>query len=823
YEGFYQAQIPQSQLEEWGVADHPTHQLFGEYKSSERNLTVEDVDGGISVDVSNISYSASYVDIKADSTAPVPESALEDDSSNQDSGDDSSNQDSGDDSSSQNDDGDDSSNQDSGDDSSSQNDDGDNSSNQDSGDDSSNQDSGDDSSSQNDDGDDSSSQNDDGDNSSNQDSGDDSSSQNDDGDNSSNQDSGDDSSSQNDDGDNKPNSAAAVGAESGSEMGGETGGESQAGGGDGSSGSSSDAAGGGSSGGSSSGDSGGNSGGSSSGNSGGSSSGSGSSTGSMIADALTVITAPLRWFGSLSTAGKAAVAATTGAGAAGAAYGLGGDRIQTPLNIARRRFQSWLRRRIRGSSRSQISKLLARLRRLKWAKIRTQIAGVRKYFTRSYWREFIAKRRRLGSRKGMKSWLKSKYRGNRKRKYRGWLRGRLRGGVNWVAGGLLRGAAPAWLGVVSGPAATAVSVITGEIRRWIEDKAMDRFDSTRKRYAKLAIQSSAWITTVETRLWQLLSGEDSPSSSRSLAAIAGESASELNEVGVDSVDQLASADPEQLASALEIDESAVAEWVNRAGHASGSTERPAFIETRNGKRIQARYEQIAEIVQTGVSIPTISVGSVHSITDIGGRQLARVTGWLQGDVSSILSRAFERIQSFSRRLLYRVSIWIYGPSGAVESIDGIGPEHSDRLVEEGITDVAVLSACSAERLSERINVSSSQTYRWITQATAETPDTRGLHQRLVAGVVRVESVFIAMKTKSSVQLESNRLREDHFSSQPLSEKEVNQLAVVGITTVSQLAAINPDRLGAGVGIDAKTAEEWVEMAQVYEMHLNNNS
>jgi predicted flap endonuclease-1-like 5' DNA nuclease len=174
-------------------------------------------------------------------------------------------------------------------------------------------------------------------------------------------------------------------------------------------------------------------------------------------------------------------------------------------------------------------------------------------------------------------------------------------------------------------------------------------------------------------------------------------------------------------------------------------------------------------------------------------------------------------------LLYRVSIWIYGPSGAVESIDGIGPEHSDRLVEEGITDVAVLSACSAERLSERINVSSSQTYRWITQATAETPDTRGLHQRLVAGVVRVESVFIAMKTKSSVQLESNRLREDHFSSQPLSEKEVNQLAVVGITTVSQLAAINPDRLGAGVGIDAKTAEEWVEMAQVYEMHLNNNS
>jgi len=90
YEGFYQAQIPQSQLEEWGVADHPTHQLFGEYKSSERNLTVEDVDGGISVDVSNISYSASYVDIKADSTAPVPESALEDDSSNQDSGDDSS-------------------------------------------------------------------------------------------------------------------------------------------------------------------------------------------------------------------------------------------------------------------------------------------------------------------------------------------------------------------------------------------------------------------------------------------------------------------------------------------------------------------------------------------------------------------------------------------------------------------------------------------------------------------------------------------------------------------------------------------------------------
>lgn len=66
--GFYQANIPQSQLDEWGV-DDPESELQVTYKDSSRNFTVTDTAKGARVSLRNISYSASPLEIEPNETA----------------------------------------------------------------------------------------------------------------------------------------------------------------------------------------------------------------------------------------------------------------------------------------------------------------------------------------------------------------------------------------------------------------------------------------------------------------------------------------------------------------------------------------------------------------------------------------------------------------------------------------------------------------------------------------------------------------------------------------------------------------------------------
>lgn len=217
-----------------------------------------------------------------------------------------------------------------------------------------------------------------------------------------------------------------------------------------------------------------------------------------------------------------------------------------------------------------------------------------------------------------------------------------------------------------------------------------------------------------------------------------------------------------------------------------------------------------------VFAPTASVETMKSLIGVAGNSVALVAGWLLRDVLGILGVGVKRVRSLFGRLPARVSTWILGPGKDLESIDGIGPTYSDRLVDEGITDVAVLAACSAERLGERVDVSPKRTQRWIDQATVETPDTQCLHQWLFAGVVRVESLLVSVWTTRPISLERTRVHGNRLFAQPLSDKEVSQLAAVGIESVSQLAAADPERLGAGVGVDTKTARAWVEAARKYQ-------
>jgi hypothetical protein len=199
------------------------------------------------------------------------------------------------------------------------------------------------------------------------------------------------------------------------------------------------------------------------------------------------------WFGELSPAEQAVVAAGGAGAAGGAAYTLGGDRIQTPVNMAQRMARSWAKRKLRGTSRARILGMLRRRReRLSWQAIRRWLLGLRKYATRSYWRTWVADHRHLATRKGLRDEIASRVQAVRKRKWRGWLRGKLREQVGSVAAGV----AP--VGLIGEVLLPALRVAVDELQRWVEDQLFDRIDRLKLRIERLRAQLHQLVEDVRT-------------------------------------------------------------------------------------------------------------------------------------------------------------------------------------------------------------------------------------------------------------------------------------------------------------------------------------
>jgi hypothetical protein len=199
------------------------------------------------------------------------------------------------------------------------------------------------------------------------------------------------------------------------------------------------------------------------------------------------------WFGELSPAEQAVVAAGGAGAAGGAAYTLGGDRIQTPVNMAQRMARSWAKRKLRGTSRARILGMLRRRRqRLSWRAIRRWLLGLRKYATRSYWRSWVADHRHLATRKGLRDEITSRVQAVRKRKWRGWLRGKLREQVGSVAAGV----AP--VGLIGEVVLPALRVAVDELQRWVEDQLFDRIDRLKLRIERIRTQLLQLIEDVRT-------------------------------------------------------------------------------------------------------------------------------------------------------------------------------------------------------------------------------------------------------------------------------------------------------------------------------------
>jgi len=66
--GFYQATIPQSQLDEWGV-DDPESELLTRYKGAGIDATVTDTSDGARIRLEGIGYSAGFVEVEPDTSS----------------------------------------------------------------------------------------------------------------------------------------------------------------------------------------------------------------------------------------------------------------------------------------------------------------------------------------------------------------------------------------------------------------------------------------------------------------------------------------------------------------------------------------------------------------------------------------------------------------------------------------------------------------------------------------------------------------------------------------------------------------------------------
>jgi predicted flap endonuclease-1-like 5' DNA nuclease len=504
--------------------------------------------------------------------------------------------------------------------------------------------------------------------------------------------------------------------------------------------------------------------------------------------------------------------------------------------MARRRLQSWLRRRLRGSTRQQLTRLATNLRkRLAWSNIRARLVALRKYLTRSYWREWVAKRRDLATREGAKTYLVETYRSYRKRQWRGWLRSRLRRGADTVSGGLISTLSPGWLAPVSGPAGVALSVVVAEMQRWIEDVVMGKFDALGKRYSRLMLRSNALLTDTADRLWYFFTGETPPATDPSISSIAGEHAAALCEVGIESVDQLAAADPNHLENAVAVGPAVIHRWIEQADRRGAKSDRPPIAETVNVRRVRQRVERVTARVATAGKTVVKPLGETaeRSARSLRTRTVVART-WLREDALSDIivsaqrartavrqrtSEQAERVRSTVDQLTTQINDQLGTTDSGLRSIDGIGPAYSERLSDAGLTTVDELARSDPERVAVSIGVSPKRVYRWTAQARSAEWIGQRLRRRFAVRFVKAEASVAALRDPDPEPLDAAVTSRAWGSLEAPSEAAMRRLSAAGINSVFQLAAADPDRLAAAANFDTDRTAAWVKAARIYQKYI----
>jgi predicted flap endonuclease-1-like 5' DNA nuclease len=303
---------------------------------------------------------------------------------------------------------------------------------------------------------------------------------------------------------------------------------------------------------------------------------------------------------------------------------------------------------------------------------------------------------------------------------------------------------------------------------------MDKFDALSKRYSGFVLQSSALVTAGRDQLWYLLTGERQESATRTVEAIAGKHTMALEEVGIDSVDQLAAADPDHIANTLELAPATTEAWTEQAAQVDSKSQRSPILETRNAERIQQLW---------------ISAG------DQARQRLKRG----QSALGQLTGRVKSRLEAPDRRL---------------QSIDGIGPAYSERLIETGITTSTELAVCDPERLGSMIGVSPKRVHRWVAQAQRTRGWTATAGRQVATWAINGEAVMIGLQSSTSVSLEQATVIDAWPFAEMDSKIDVVSLSAVGIESVEQLAAADADRLATAVDRHPDVVTEWIRAAQV---------
>jgi predicted flap endonuclease-1-like 5' DNA nuclease len=378
-------------------------------------------------------------------------------------------------------------------------------------------------------------------------------------------------------------------------------------------------------------------------------------------------------------------------------------------------------------------------------------------------------------------------------------------------------------------------VVVAEIQRWIEDVVMGKFDALGKRYSTLMLRSSALLTETTDRVWYLITGETPPTADRPVSSIAGERAEQLREVGIESVEQLAAADPDHLENAVAVGPAVIAEWIEQANRQDTKSDRPPILETVNGKQLRQRVEQITDRVTVS---STIVVTRLIETAKRGVRSLrTRATiaqTWLREDalptvVASarrVRAAGYQRvsghaaqIRSIPRQLAVQVNDTLGATDDSVRSINGIGPAYGERLNEAGLTTIDELARSDPDRVAVSIDVSPKRVYRWTIRARSAEWIGQRLRRRVAVRFVKARTSIAALQHSSSTPLEVAITSRAWESLDAPSDAAVRRLSAVGIESVSDLAAANPDWLAAATNFDADRTAAWTQAAHIYQKYM----
>jgi predicted flap endonuclease-1-like 5' DNA nuclease len=282
----------------------------------------------------------------------------------------------------------------------------------------------------------------------------------------------------------------------------------------------------------------------------------------------------------------------------------------------------------------------------------------------------------------------------------------------------------------------------------------------------------------------------------------------LREVGIESVDQLAAADPDHLENTVEVSSGVIDGWIEQAQQRGAKADRPPIAETQNGKRVRQRLGWFTARI-AAVS----TVVSAYVTETVERCKRARTTGQQR------VSRRVAQAQSFVRRLTVQTAKRLDTTGSELQSIDGIGPAYCERLAEMRITTVKQLAASDPERLGAAIDVSPTRVREWVIQADQEQSVVSHLRRRILVEIVRTEATATGVRTANPVLLAAVGDTRAWAVLDTGEAVAVARLSAVGIESVQQLAAADPGRIAGAVGCDVDRAATWVETAQRYREYV----